>query len=282
MTDNQKDKGIYQKAHEKGLAKAKSVMPKLDAVEVIKMALTFIKADTEEQKALLKKIALQYGRAGTAYAKSFAETAFNEYLKKSDNEYLNKLAKNNIGKDFVKVSEQVGGVVFDYIRGKQSADDLKGHFAKIELDNPLNKMVKAAGIDPKGLKGLDLNNVQLVQVTMAYKAFTKVYAMYQDALHDLALAKEERMRIEAECKECVDLIVSYREEMNALVSKFFSEHIETFQNGFELMDQAIMADDVDGYIAGNVEIQKILKSEIQFTNQEEFEALMLSDEAFKF
>ena len=48
------------------------------------------------------------------------------------------------------------------------------------------------------------------------------------------------------------------------------------------MNQAIISNDPDGYISGNVQIQQILGAEIQFTNQDEFDSLMDSDEDFIF
>ena len=42
-----------------------------------------------------------------------------------------------------------------------------------------------------------------------------------------------------------------------------------------------MDGDIDGYIKGNTEIQSILGYDVQFTSQDEFDALMDSDDAFK-
>ena len=81
--------------------------------------------------------------------------------------------------------------------------------------------------------------------------------------------------------ESVAMIRQYREEMERMVSMYLTEHLETFESGFAAMDQAIMDGDVDGYIKGNAEIQKILGYDTQFTNQQEFDDLMDSDIAFK-
>ena len=47
------------------------------------------------------------------------------------------------------------------------------------------------------------------------------------------------------------------------------------------MDQAICDNDINGYILGNVRIQKLLGYETQFESQEEFDELMISDVEFK-
>ena len=47
------------------------------------------------------------------------------------------------------------------------------------------------------------------------------------------------------------------------------------------MDQAILDNDPEGFISGNVQIQKILGYDTQFTSFDEFDSLMESDMDFK-
>ena len=47
------------------------------------------------------------------------------------------------------------------------------------------------------------------------------------------------------------------------------------------MNQALLENDLNGYIRGNAEIQKLLGYDVQFTNQEEFDDLMDSDLSLK-
>ena len=68
--------------------------------------------------------------------------------------------------------------------------------------------------------------------------------------------------------------------MEKKVSEYLNLHLDVITDGFAAMDKAIMENDADGYIAGNVEIQKMLGYKVQFTNQQEFDALMDSDEDF--
>ena len=55
----------------------------------------------------------------------------------------------------------------------------------------------------------------------------------------------------------------------------------TFEYGFAMMDEALINNDANKYIKGNVEIQKILNYDVQFTNQDEFDDLMESEFDFK-
>ena len=101
------------------------------------------------------------------------------------------------------------------------------------------------------------------------------------SLKDASIAYEHRLAVEEECRQSVELIVSYRQQMEENVSKYMSERLETIEHGFAEMDQALLRNDTDGFIRGNTEIQKLLNYDIQFTNQEEFDDLMDSDLTFK-
>lgn len=48
------------------------------------------------------------------------------------------------------------------------------------------------------------------------------------------------------------------------------------------LDDAILHDDVDGFIRGNAEFQGILGGKAQFSSFNEFDGLMRSDEDFVF
>ena len=47
------------------------------------------------------------------------------------------------------------------------------------------------------------------------------------------------------------------------------------------MNQTVFSNDVDRFIAGNNIIQNFLGYDVQFRNQEEFDALMLSGDSLK-
>ena len=116
---------------------------------------------------------------------------------------------------------------------------------------------------------------------VAFAALTAAYKMVREAQEDMLIAREHRIEIEKACNESIALIRQYREEMEYVVNKYLTERIKTFESGFDAMDKAILENDTDGYIRGNAAIQEILGYKAQFTNQEEFDDLMDSDEAFK-
>ena len=94
------------------------------------------------------------------------------------------------------------------------------------------------------------------------------------------LAHEERVRIERECAESIDLIRQYRAEMNAIAQKYLNHHRMVFNNAFAQMDNAFLTDDIDKFIGGANQITVALGGLIQFSDMNEFNDFMDSEEDF--
>lgn len=99
-----------------------------------------------------------------------------------------------------------------------------------------------------------------------------------DALEEYREAKEERIRIEAECQAKIEEIRKCREEMFKLVEEYLEEFLIAFEEGLSIIEEGIVENDEDKFIEGNVKIQKVLNRDIQFENKEEFDDLMDSDD----
>ena len=143
------------------------------------------------------------------------------------------------------------------------------------------QFLEAAGIDKSVLYDEKGNLRKLSSPAIGYCATVKAYEMMMKALEDASIAYEHRLLVEEECKKTIELIREYRAEMEEAVNRYLNRHYETFERAFDTMNQALLENDSDGYIRGNVEIQKLLGYDVQFTNQEEFDDLMDSDIALK-
>ena len=275
--DNNRN-GILKNAHEAAFSKAKKKMPKIDINDLIKYGMRVM--DGDDPKDIAFEFAGRYKNFAYAYTKEFAQKAINEGLKTQDNQIFQNLSNENIGKALVALSPKVLRLVQKYLRHELSPEDfLKELYCK-EATDVAFKVLRSIGIDETNI-GDPANLMKMSCPMLAYNASIAAYKELRRAMDDLSIAQEERARIEAQCNESIQMIRKYREEMNARIEKYLSKHHETFQQGFAMMDQAILEDDVDGYIRGNNLIQEILGYEnIQFHNQKEFEELMESDEDF--
>jgi len=100
-------------------------------------------------------------------------------------------------------------------------------------------------------------------------------------LEEEKLVHERRIIIEKLSEEEIELIRAYRQKIQSLVEQYMAEDLEGFLMGIDAIDEGTAGNDTNRFIEGNVTIQKILGREIQFSTQQEFDTLMLSDEAFK-
>ena len=261
-------------------------LPNIDVGVLINFLVDMFKSDKKERVDIIKKYAETYSKSFMRYGKIFSEDFFpktiNEILEKTDREEFRTLAENGFADCLVNASEEIIGIVVLYFRKKISPDEFLVRMSQTGIGEVGVKAMDAFNIDPKVFTTDPQVLLKFSGPIIAYQGMMGAYREYCKALDDLRLARESRMRVEAECQRSIEMIRAYRMEAEQRVSEYMNEHLDAFQSGFAAMDQAILANDPDGYIAGNVQIQQMLGAEIQFTNQEEFDALMDSDEDFVF
>ena len=112
----------------------------------------------------------------------------------------------------------------------------------------------------------------------SYKEALDVTNALMTALEEHKQAKEERIRIEAECAKKIEEVRKYREEMFNVVEDYFEKYIVAFEQGLSLMEEGIASNDENKFIEGNVLIQETLDYDVQFHNKEEFDSLMEDDD----
>ena len=257
-------------------------LPNIDVGVLINFLVDMFKSDKKERFDIIKKYAETYSKSFLKYGKIFSEDFFpktiNEILAKTDREEFRTLAENGFADCLVNASEEIIGIVALYFTKQIDADEFLIRMSRTGIGEVGVKVMKAFNIDPQNFTSNPQMLLNFAAPIMAYQGLMGAYREYSKALDDLRLARESRMRVEAECQRSIEMIRAYRMEAEQRVSEYMNEHLDAFQSGFAAMDQAILANDPDGYIAGNVQIQQMLGAEIQFTNQDEFDALMDSDE----
>ena len=216
-----------------------------------------------------------------AFAKDKACQFLEEQLRKSKEEKIRQLSENEFADRLIGSMLGIKDVISAYYNKKINIDELISGLADTGIKEVAIETVEALGV-PEKMGVEDMYAVfQMSPQVVAYTALTAAYQELRKAQEDWQIAHDERLRIEAECAKVVEAVTRYRLEMDNVVSKYLTEHYSAFEKGFAAMDKAIVENDIDGYIRGNVEIQKVLGYHVQFTSQEEFDDLMLSDEAFK-
>jgi len=118
----------------------------------------------------------------------------------------------------------------------------------------------------------NINYVGMGRFTIA--VFQDLYYDFkeEESLTEVRILKEERSA------QVVSAIEEYTEKIKQLVASYLCEDISEFLSSMDELDIAISNNDSNGFIHGNVRIQKVLGRDPQFTTQEEFDDLMSSDD----
>ena len=91
------------------------------------------------------------------------------------------------------------------------------------------------------------------------------------------LIHEKMLLSEAKAALFLEQLQEFKDKLEEKVSNYLAEDISAFMSGFDYINQGMSTGDSDLVIKGNIIIQKVLGRAPQFTNQEEFDALMESD-----
>lgn len=108
-----------------------------------------------------------------------------------------------------------------------------------------------------------------------------VYKEISESVEEYKTAHEERLKIEEECRNSIEILRDYRDEMEEVVTEYMFDRLSVFGTSLDKMDEALLSDDTDAFIEGNNAIQNKLGGETLFSSQDEFDSLMLSDGDFK-
>ena len=210
-----------------------------------------------------------------------AKTKVADFLSSSEYLSINQLAESGLPDKLVAAVPLLAKSVQSYVNGSIESGELVKTLSS-SGKNIANEVMKAYGIDSKFYTEAFQQIQNLSPSIVAFVCFTEVYKISMSVMDDAEMAYENRLKVEQECAASIENIRHYREQMEDIVSQYLSDKIERFEAGFSAMDEAILNNDTEGYIKGNATIQEALGYKPRFTNQEEFDDLMLSDEAFKF
>ena len=276
-------KDILSVSHRAGKEQVQYGIAVSGSVALIKNVVACIKGEKEYKEAMTDVVVSTGRGAVISYATAFSGSAIKGMLQNSASAYQRSLAKTNFVSGIVTTTMDIGRTMTKYIKGDidgKECVELLGEHGVGEIGSAMFATIGAASVAGTS-SALVTIAASMTGATLGYAAATAVYKELSTALKEYEYAKERRIKIEAEVEEAVNLIRQYREEMNRITSEYLTKSIEVFDEGFRAMDEAIMEDDINGFIHGNLKIQEVLGYKLQYSTQEEFDELMLSDVAFK-
>lgn len=275
-------KDIAAVAHRAGLEQAKTGAIISGSISIIKNVVACSKGEKDIKTASID-FAKDTGKgAAYSYATAFSGSVVKGMLQNSGNEYIQGLSNTQLSSTLVSTTINVGKTMSQYIRGEiDSAECIEqlGKDGVAQIGAAMYSTIGVAAVAGAGSTALTVI-AGIAGSTFGYSAAVAVYDELSTSLKEYKLSAEKRMIIEKECDEAIALILEYREEMNQSVEQYLTNNLDVLSNAFVQMDNAILANDTNGYIKSNNRIQQLLGHQIQFSSQEEFDDLMVSDEEF--
>ncbi len=273
-----------QKAHADAVTEAKKKMPEIELSDLIKFAIAVAENKKTPEEAV-KELTKKYRLPAEVYVKVFVKIASQEGIKlllaQTKIEQVRTMAETDFSENMVKASTQAAMLAQKYYTGK--IDGAK--FIEEMFDSGITEVGKQYA-DAVGIPTIDPQVIYRAItdtsiLTMSYACAAEAYNILMKAMDDASIQHEKTLQIQVECEKYVAMIQQYRKEMEDVVAQYLSSHITSFEKGFNEIDQAILANDVDGYLKGNANIQRALGYKVQFETKNEFDDLMASDIPFK-
>ena len=278
-------KDVFKQGHAEAWAKAE--MPSLEINELISLVASVLGAKENQKEAAVaaaKQLAEKYRKPLQVYLDAFAVFMVGNGLKQVKLGEISKLGTEEFAAKMIEAGKNIEGAITAFCHSQIDEIVLINQLGQTGVLEVGQSLLQAAGVDLAQVRGqiqTALGNVNGVSVVfVSFYASAAAYKMLQEALQEAAVVRENRIRIEEECTKSIEMMRSYRKQMNASVSDYLYAHAETFHAGIAAMDRAILEGDVNGFLRGNAEIQEILNYKVQFRNQDEFDAIMDSDHAF--
>lgn len=274
-------KDVAKVANKAGLRQARNGALIGGGVSLIRNMVACINGSIEPAEAA-RNVGVDAGLAAAfGYVTAFSGAAIKGAMQNASSEYLRSLPRTNVAATMVSTVTDVSKVVALYCRGEitgAACIERLGQQGMGQLGGVMGVAVAMAAIPADSAFMAAM--VGMAGSTLGYAAAVAIYEELSTALHDYELAKEERIRVERECAEAVELIRQYRRDMSRDVENYLATRDELCNRAFDAMDQALISNDIDGYLAGNAEIQESLGYLPRFRTQQEFDDLMAADDNF--
>jgi hypothetical protein len=299
-------KDIAKVSHRAGVDAAKTGAVIAGTMSLIRNLVAVAKGDKEPDEAALAVVKDTAGGTAVSYGTAFIGSTLSGVMKNAGevvvengtkvlkpNVYIQAAGKTNLPGQIVTATIEAGKTLGKYFKG-----DIDGVECLTELGEKGTGMVAAAMFSALGTTaaasmfgkaGFVIGQLVVpipviggfIGGMVGYALSSACYGQLVSALKEAKLAREERLRIEAECAEAVQMIREYRREMEAAISRYLLEYMSTFQEAFDDIKTALNIGDIDGFIAGANSIIMKLGGKPQFSNFTEFDALMEGKEILK-
>jgi hypothetical protein len=270
-------KDVVKLSHRAGIESAKTGALIGGGVSLVKNLVAVANGEKDPQEAALA-VAKDTGTAAvTSYVTAFGGSALKGAMQNAGNSSIRALSNTNLPAMIVSAAVEAGKTLGKYFKG-----EIDGTECLVELGEKGTNIIASTCFAAVGQILIPIPVLgAMVGGMVGYALNSALYKHVAGALQGAKLAREERIRIEAECEEAIKRIRESRAALEAVISEYLADHAAVFQAAFDDMKAALQLGDIDGFIAGANAITCKLGGKPQFNTFSEFDALMPSPEPLR-
>ena len=269
-------KEITGQAHKAGMEQLGFATAIGGTMSLINNLVDVIKGEKTPEEAGISLAKATATTAATSYATAFGGSVLKGAMQNSNKAVLRSISKTNFATHAVTSSIEMGKSIISFMNG-----NISGEQCLAELGENGTGQISTALYASLGQAVIPIPVVGAVVGSIVGYSLNKVfYQQLRIALYEKRIAKEERQRVEAECKNIILLMDQFEKEIDKLTSQYFHKMNTMFDTALYLIDNS--GNDIDTFIKGANIIIKGLNGKPTFESKKEFETMLFSNKPDKF
>ena len=230
------------------------------------------------EEAALAVVGDTTSAAAVSYTTAFGGAVIKGTMQNSGSVAVRSLEKTNLPGFIAESTIAVGKTLKSYFTG-----EIDGVQCLEQLGEKGYGMVNSAMYVAVGQATIPIPVVgALVGSMLGYALSSASYGVLTQSLREAKVAREERIRIEAEVEQSISMLREYRAELEANISKYMKETRDFFDETFARMKSSLQTGDIDGYISTTNAITRKMGKRPLYDSFSQFDSMMISDEPLRF
>lgn len=270
-------KEIAKVSHQAGIETAQTAGIIGGGVSIVKNIVAVVKGDEEIKDAIGNVVKDTATSVAVGYGTGFTGSFIKGMMQNAGSETVQVLAKTNLPGVVVAVAVSATKTMQRYFKGEitglECFEEL-GEQGVGMLSSSLFAVIGQAVIPIPVVGGI-------IGSMLGYAIASASYGTLLTSLKEAQFAHDERIRIEKECEEHIQLIRAYRLELEQSIGEYLVSNMEEFHRSFANIKASLDIGDIDGFITGANVITEALGKKPQFKSMNEFEVILNSSTDFK-
>lgn len=267
-------KEIHKLSNRAGIEGAKIGAAVGGGISTIQNTVAVIKGDKDVAEALIDVVGDTSKATAFSYATGYIGSALKGAMQNAPSKYLQALSKTNLPAVIVGTALDIGKTLTKFAAG-----EIDGTQCLEELGEKGSGMLAASMGAAVGQTLIPIPIVGgLIGGMVGYTLSSMYYNSLLSALKNAKMAREERLRIEAECLESINAIKEYRLQIEIIVNNYLQENQSAFDSAFSEMEIACNTADINKFIKGANKITQQIGGVPLFETKQELDGLMDSNE----